>query len=270
MIRFWLGTGFLMFSSALILAQEIQETPAESQKLGIDLETAYVSRYMWQGYVLFDDHAALQPGVTWNLFDTGFSLNVWGSIPMGTGSFNDSGGINQWQELDYTAAYEVSFFEEQPWQVDVGTKYLYYHFPKLNHLADCQETGLSIGLPNAIRCGPIPIAVSYYGAKLWPTSSGVDDVAGGYHVLCTSADFDIPWPGKSDKSQTFTFCADLTYNDGIYNADHDWSHVTMGLSTDFDLEPFTVSPFLNYQISMDDSVNTENELYGGVSVSISF
>jgi len=270
MIRFRTCLSYVVLSSSWLFAQEVQEKATEPQKLGIDLETTWVSRYMWLGYDLFDDHAALQPSVTWNVFDTGFSLNVWGSIPMGTGSFENSGGINQWQELDYTAAYDISFFEDQPWQIDVGTKYVYYNLIKLNHLADSQETGVSIGLPNLVKCGPVPITFSYYGAKLWPTSSGVDDVAGGYHILSSSADFDLPFPCMKNDVQTFTFSTDITYNDGVYNADHDWSHVTMGLSTDFDLNPITVSPFLNYQISMDDSVNKENELYGGVSVSISF
>jgi hypothetical protein len=62
----------------------------------------------------------------------------------------------------------------------------------------------------------------------------------------------------------------VNYNDGILGADHDWSHATLGLSTSFELEPVTLTPFLNYQISMDESVNDEDEIYGGISITLDF
>jgi len=37
-----------------------------------------------------------------------------------------------------------------------------------------------------------------------------------------------------------------------------------------DLGPGTLTPFVNYQVSMDDSVNTENELWSGMSLTFSF
>ena len=242
----------------------------DQAKLGIDLDATVVSKYIWRGYDLFDDHGALQPSVNVDLFGTGFSVNVWGSIPLGTGSNNQGGGINQWQEYDYTVAYGRSVFEDQPYALDFGINYIYYNFPKLNHMADTQEIGASVALPNLIKLGDIALVPSYYVGKLWPTSSGVADVAGGFHTLALSCDLPVPCAVRKDAPQIFSFFTDITYNDGAFAADHDWSHATVGVSTGLEVGPLTVTPALYYQISMDDSVNDEDELWGGLSVSYSF
>ena len=234
--------------------------------LGIALDMTYVSKYLWRGYDLFDDHAALQPSVDVDLFGTGFGVNVWGSIPMGTGSNGHGDGINIWQEYDYTVYHGLTLFEDERYALDVGTNYIYYHFPKLNHKADTQEIGVSVALPNLIEIGGSALVPSYYAGKLWPTSSGQDsDVAGGYHALGLSYDLAIP-----ETEYALSLTADVNYNDGMFGSDHDWSHATVGISTAVDVGPVSVSPFLSYQISMDDSVNSEDELYGGVSVSFRF
>lgn len=239
-----------------------QETDA---KLGIDLDATYVSKYIWRGYDLFDDHAAFQPSVNLDLFDTGFSINVWGSIPMGTGSNGHGDGINIWQEYDYTAAYAYSFFEDEIYALDFGVNYIYFHFPKLNHMADTQEIGAGVAMPNLLKIGDSALVPSYYAGKLWPTSSGAGDVAGGYHSFALSYDLAIP-----ETDYSLSLFTDINYNDGLFGSDNDWSHATFGISTSVEVGPVTVTPFLNYQASMDDSVNDEDELYGGISVSFSF
>ena len=64
---------------------------------------------------------------------------------MGTGSNHQSGGINQWQEYDYTLWYGTTLFEGEKYALDVGANYIYYDFPKLNHMADTQEIGSEHG-----------------------------------------------------------------------------------------------------------------------------
>jgi len=233
----------------------------EDKKLGIDVDATYVSKYIWRGYDLFDDHAAFQPSVNADLFKTGFSLNVWGSIPIGSGG----DGINDWQEYDYTLAYGYTLFEKEPYALDLGANYIYYHFPKLNHMADTQEAGMSVALPNLIKLGDNALVPSYYTGKLWPTSSGNPDVAGWFHTFGLSYDLAIP---KTEYALSLS--TDINYNDGMFGSDSDFSHATVGLSTNVDVGPITLTPFINYQISMDDSVNKENELFGGISAAFSF
>ncbi len=241
------------------------EEAEEVGKLAVDLDATYVSKYIWRGYDLFDDHAAFQPSGNIDLFGTGFSLNVWGAIPMGTGSNGHGDGINVWQEYDYTAAYGFSVFEDEVYALDFGANYIYFHFPKLNHMADTQEIGVSVAMPNLLKIGDSALVPSYYVGKLWPTSSGAGDVAGGYHTFALSYDLAIP-----ETDYSLSLFTDINYNDGLFGSDNDWSHATFGVSTSMDVGPVSVTPFLNYQLSMDDSVNDDDELYGGVSVSFSF
>jgi len=234
----------------------------QGSKLGIDLDTTFVSKYLWRGYDLFDDKGAWQPSINYDILGTGFNANVWGSFPIGSGNEN-------WTELDYTFGYGHTFFEEEKYALEIGGNYIYYDYPKLNRFADTQEIGVGIALPRLISFGEIALVPGYYGGKLWPTK-GQDDVAGGVHILSLNCDIPVPCPIRKDVDQVFSLFTDLTYNDGAFNADHDWSHATVGLSTGFAIGPVTVTPALYYQKSMDDSVNNEDELWGGLSVSYSF
>ena len=251
--------GFLMLlaSGSMSWSQEAQEP----QSLGVTADMTLVTKYRWRGYDLFDDHGAYQPSINWDIFDTGFSVNVWGSFPFGSGN-------EVFKELDYTIAYGTTLFEEESYAVDLGVNYIYYDFPRVGSrfVPDSHEVGVSIALPSLIKIGDSALVPSYYGAKLWPADSGLGfDVAGGYHALGLGYDLTIP---KID--QVLSLSWDINYNDGLYGSDHDWTHTTFGLSTSFEVGPVSLTPFINYQISMDDSVNPDDEFWGGLSVSMSF
>jgi len=238
-----------------------QEDQGDNGGMGVTVDATYVSKYVWRGYDLFDDHGALQPSVDVDLFGTGFGVNVWGSIPMGTGSNGHSDGINIWQEYDYTLSYGLTLFEDECYALDIGTNYIYYHFPKLNHKADTQEIGVGVALPNLIMIGDSALVPSYYGGKLWPTSSGQsDEISGGYHTFGLSYDLGIP-----NTEYAITLASDINYNDGLFGSDQDWSHATVGIFTSVEVGPVSVSPSLSYQISMDDSVNPNDEFWAGIS-----
>jgi hypothetical protein len=68
------------------------------------------------------------------------------------------------------------------------------------------------------------------------------------------------------------FSWDITYNDGqgASTIDHDWSHITWGLSTSFDAGCGTLTPALYYQTSMEKSINPEDEFWVGVSYGFDF
>jgi choline-glycine betaine transporter len=78
------------------------------------------------------------------------------------------------------------------------------------------------------------------------------------------------WP--NGQKQVFRFSGDITYNDGFGGkaVDHDWSHAVLGVSTELGMGNLTITPSLNYQISMDDSVNRENEVWCGLNLTYRF
>jgi hypothetical protein len=70
------------------------------------------------------------------------------------------------------------------------------------------------------------------------------------------------------------FSADAVYNDGTGadSVDHDWSHILWGLSTSMTC-PVTgakVTPGIWYQTSMEDTVNENDEFWGGLSYALTF
>jgi len=67
--------------------------------------------------------------------------------------------------------------------------------------------------------------------------------------------------------------ADITYNDGYGGAgvDHDWSRANLGVSTSFQMaDNLDFTPALYYQISMDDSVNDEDEVWTSLGLTYKF
>lgn len=257
--RMWLvgAIGFVMLTGSISWSQEV----AKTENIGVTTEMTVSTQYLWRGYDLFDDHGAYQPSVTWDSFDTGFSVNVWGSFPFGSGN-------EVFKELDYTVAYGTTLFEEEIYAIDVGVNYIYYDFPGVSSqfVPDSQEVGISIALPGLFTIAEKTLVPSYYGGKLWPSDSGLEsDVAGGYHTFGLA--YDVTIPGME---QVWNLSADVHYNDGLFGSDHDWSHATLGVSTRFEIGPVQVTPFLGYQISMDASVNPEDEIYGGLSMSVNF
>lgn len=276
----WFGLALLVCLGSLALAQEAEKTasppgkPAEpsditvgqppakeiDHKLGVDLSASVVSKYIWRGFDILDDHAAFQPGTTVELFGTGFSFNIWGSWAL-----DDRDELDNFDELDYTPAYNYTFFADERYAVDFGVNYIYYNLYRTNRSDDTQEAGGSLALPNLIPLGPSNLVPKYYFGYLWPVQSeGNDDLDGGYHNLALTYEL----PLKDDWS--VGFLGDVAYNDGQFGVDHDWSHSTLGVSLNIPVGPVQITPFVNYQFSFEDTVNPDDEVYGGVTATFSF
>jgi hypothetical protein len=94
--------------------------------------------------------------------------------------------------------------------------------------------------------------------------------------------FDYNWTFDCAPELPMKFMWDIWYNDGTgtsvdsrgvsHRADHDWSHILWGLSTNFrcPLTGAKITPAVWYQTSMDDSVNKNDEFWGGLSYALSF
>lgn len=258
---------FVFLCGSMAIGQEVGEGPAgtdsEAEALGITLDATFVSQYIWRGYDVFDDSAAFQPSVNWDIADTGFSVNVWASQPFGSSN-------EEIRELDTTLAYGTTLFAEEAYAVDLGVNYLYFDYYRANSHIDLHELGGWVFFPSLLTIGDQVFVPSYYVGKDWPNESSTPGVSGWFHVLGVSTDVVVPGLSEDDWFQTLSLGADVTYNDGAFGADHDWSHVTLSLSTSLPVGPVTLTPALYYQVSMDDSVNPDDELYGGLSVTYGF
>lgn len=241
---------------------------AKRGKLEVDLSTTLVSKHMWHGFDLLDDHGAFIPVVGLNFEDTGFSGKVIAVQPLSSG-FEDS------VELDYAAFYKGTFLKGTRYVTNLTANYFYYGKPnEANRKADTQEIGIGFCWPELITVGNSSLTTNYYFGSLWPSRSNspLSGCEGFIHVFGLGYDLTLPtfWAGK--KEQTFSFFGDITYNDGFggKSVDSDWSHAVIGVRTNLGSGNLTVTPAIYYQISMDDSVNDEDELWCGISLTYSF
>ena len=242
--------------------------PGIEGKISVDLTATVQSKHIWHGIDLLDDHGVFIPVGTITLGDTGFSGKVIGGYCLSKGFSNS-------RDLHYAVFYTGAFLKDAPYATNFTANYIYYGKPEISdRKGDSQEFGSTFFWPKLIAAGDGYITPSYYLGYIWASrsNSNISGCEGFIHVFGLGYDFEIPnfWPGG--EKQAFKLFGDITYNDGYAGSaiEHDWSHATLGISTDLKKGNLTISPSLNYQISMEDSVNDENELWCGISATYRF
>jgi hypothetical protein len=253
-----------MFLSTLLLCVT-GVAQAQESDLGITLDTTYASKYIWHGFDFYVGKSAIQPSVDVDLFDSGFGVNVWHSRP-------NASGFRNVEEFDYTLYYGNQAFEGTTYAMDYTFSYLYYdYYDTGSKNADLQELLLGLSWPELIEGGLVP---SYTVGKLYEAQSGSTlDFDGWVHLFGLSYDWVLPGIMSDMPEQVVTLLADVTYNDGFNGAavDHDWSHATIGAATPITLAPnLTFTPAVFQQISMEDTVNTDNDTWTTLSVTYQF
>ncbi len=268
----------LLLSVGIVQAQ----MPAEDE-MGVTLDVTYASKYLFRGIDIYDDVSAWQPSIMMDLWDTGFYSKVWMSYP-GSGGDTDNytttivdgsdvgrSRVNA-TEYRYIGGYKTVLFEGQNCKTNVDISYTYYDFiDEPGDDADSMEIGAMFSMPHIIGGGIVP---HFYSGRIWQAASdsGLPDVVGGpfggwVHLMGFNYNFEMENQGCT---LPMTFTSNLVYNDGYYGVDHDWSHATFGLATKMDVAGFDLKPGLYFQKSMEDSANTEDELYTTISMSTSF
>lgn len=249
------------------------------EELGVTVDVTWVSKYIWRGFDRLDDKTAFQPSINLDLYDTGLSFNLWSSH---AGSSKGGGSVStvDAEEWRYALTYADSVLDGERYQTDYAVGWVYYDFPDMaSNDADAQEFNVALSWPDICPAGVVP---RYTLIKMWPAGGGGDNNAmGGFiHVFGLGYDLTMPPILPDTTEQTLSFTWDITYNDGTGSGigafptgsavDHDWSHMLWGVSTAIECGPGTFTPAVYYQISMDDSVNDEDEFWAGLSYTVSF
>lgn len=232
------------------------------------------SKYVWRGFDVYDDHTAIQPSVDLDLFGTGFGLCV-------TAHRANSSGFENTERWDYNLYYGGKLFEDEAYATNWRMGYVYYNYPdNSSHTEsslDLSELHWILSWPNAIPGGVVP---SYVLVKLWPKNSGTlgDNASGWAHIFMLDYAFSVQPILPDTDEQVLRLHSELVFNDGVHplgdyapNVDSDWSNFTFGIETDFDLgNNVCLTPGLYQQISMDDSVNDEDETWVNLSLKYKF
>ena len=238
------------------------------------IDASYVTKYIWRGFDMLDDKAAFQPSINLDM-GNGWNFNVWSSW---AGASKNGGSVSTVDatEMAYTIAYKNTF-GENCFVTNYTVGWRYYDWIKIDSkngdneypLQDMQEGFIELAWPNMIGQGFVPRYAYYH---MWQArgDSGHTFGQGPIHDL----GLDYNWTFEQMPELPMKFSADAVYNDGTGygNVDNDWSHILWGLSTNFKC-PITgakVTPGLFYQTSMEDTVNEEDEFFGGLSYALSF
>jgi len=232
----------------------------------------YQSKYVWRGFDVYGDKSAVQASVDLDLFGTGFGLNI-------TGHRANSSGYEDGERWDYNLYYGGKLFEDEAYATNWRMGYVHYNYPDTSshnkNSTDLSELHWIFTLPNICPAGVVP---TYVLVKLWPYNSNtLGDTASGFaHIFML--DYALPVAGilPDTDEQVLRLHSELVFNDGVHpggapGVDHDWSNLTFGVETDFDLgNNMTLTPGLYQQISMDKSVNPDDETWANLSLKYKF
>jgi hypothetical protein len=129
------------------------------KELGISMDVTWVSKYIWRGQDIYDDHAAFQPSINFDLYGTGFSANVWTS-------YAGSSGFRDIEENDYSITYSATVFEGEKSQTDYAITWLYYDvYDAPTRDSDSQDIVLDFAWPELLGGKIVPVyQLSYYYA----------------------------------------------------------------------------------------------------------
>ena len=250
---------------AVVLLSAVSFAQAEEGKLSGTIDVTYLSSYIWRGIDMYpSDHSAIQPSINLDLYGTGFGTRVLMSRAV-------SGGFENAEQIDLTLHYSNTLCEGQACATNYTVGWMYYGYPDTARAnADMQEAFASLSWPSICPAGVVP---SYTVIRMWPSesSSAVSAVSGWIHVVGLGYDLTVDGFLPETPEQTLHLSAAAVFNDGVLGVDHDWSHAVFGVSTDFDLgNNLSLTPGVYYQSSWEDTVNTEDETWVGVSMKYKF
>ncbi|MHC4456126.1 MAG: TorF family putative porin [Planctomycetota bacterium] len=265
----YLAVVILLGATALAQAQE--------GELSATIDVTYLSKYIWRGFDIYGDKGAIQSSIDVDLYGTGFGVKTFWTTSAGSGNGLVGMPNHELERLDLTLYYNNTLYEGETYATNYTVGWMYYNHIDTSRDYDLQEAFASFSWPEICPAGVVP---SYTIIRMWPSKSQSDlnsDLsalgrggAGGWlHIF--GLGYDLPIADITPEEHIVHLSADFVYNDGVLGADHDWSHMVLGASTDFDLgNNLTFTPGLYHQVSMDDSVNDEEETWVSLSMKYAF
>lgn len=199
----------------------------------------FASRYIWRGFDMNpDNHPVLKPSVTWQLGQSGFALNFWGSI-----SLHDQ----RYTETDFTLMYTFKTPEYLTLSAGFTHYGWYFNEPFSFKNNTSQEFYLAAGLPTLLFK---PALTVFYDVS---TGSGL------YMTL------DLGHSVALRERLGLDFSARLAYNARQWIDESGFSDLTLGISLPYKTGKTTLAPFANVTFILLDAVNpgTSSELCFG-------
>jgi hypothetical protein len=241
------------------------------------LDLTYQSKYVWRGFDIYGDKSGTQATLNLDLYGTGFGIGVMGHRA-------NSDKYENGERWDYSINYKNALFGGESYVTQYMVGWVYYNYPDHSRkIADIQEAFAAFSWPEILPVeGLVP---TYVLVKLWPTStstvvgagSPTTGTASGFaHIFMLDYPLTLEDLLPELPEQVLKLHTEFVYNDGVgpggQNVDHDWSNAVFGITTDFELaENIVFTPGIHYQITMDKSVNADqDELWCTLGMKYSF
>jgi len=272
----------VLLTAAVAAAEQQWEGDLLRDDGGLDgtVGITWDSQYIWRGFDVFDDESAVHILADLNLFDTGFGVSVVAHRAFGR-EFEDL------TRVDGTAYYQNSLFAGEPYVTNYRLGYVYYYYPGLNEgeSLDLMEGHVVLSWPNLLPIeGLQPSYVAAYTRpgrldETWGVfpSDHEDNMTGWIQILMLDYGFTVPALFHSLEDQVIRLHSELVYNDSVSpygdNISSAFSHAVFGASTDFTFgadKNIVLTPAVYYQLSLEDTVNTENEFWVSVGLKYEF
>lgn len=262
----------LVVLSGNCMAQEYELIGLGTRIQGLVDVTAQ-SKYVWRGFDWFNSRAATQLTAGVDLPEIGTGFLVSGHMAMGR-------GYESRERWDYSFYYRNTLATGELYETRYRLGWVYYNHPALPaRQNDLQEGYGVVSFPKITGVkGLIP---SYVLIKMWPAQGGGLVNTAGYadgwmHVINLDYVFSVPGALPELPEQVVKLHSEITYNDGLNPVDGvpveaGFSHVVVGGSTDYELGyGFSLTPAVFYQVSLEDTVNPEDQLWGTLGLRYQF
>jgi hypothetical protein len=244
---------------------------SEEGELSGVFDLTYMSKLMDKGGEFYGQQGGILESINLDLWGTGFGVSV------GHRQATAAGYVNG-ERIDYVVHYGNQIFgDDDTYRTDYKVGYVYHQSPdQPRNVGNAFEGVVSLSWCNLLPAGICPF---YTVAYETPAGSGYGNRAGAgwWHQFGFDCGIKLPGLpglpgiGSSPEEQTYRLSADVAYRDGLGGSDHDWSHATFGLSTVYEIaEGLAFIPGVYHQISMDDSVCTNDVTYAVLSVQQKF
>ena len=222
-------------------------TAVAESEVGVGLDVAALSSYVWRGQTL-NDKMVVQPSLTAS--KAGFAINTWAN-------YNVDGAYDgDFSEVDLTASYSQAVGP-----VALGAGLVQYTFPNQTLAV---EDGEDVAYPGTVE---VYASAGLPDVPLAPTLTvyrDVDEIDGTYGMVAVGHSFELAEKVSLSLSASLG-AADADYNAGYFGVDDAaLNDLTVGAALPFAvLENLTVKPAISYVYLPDSDVRDAAEaLYG--------
>lgn len=235
------------FAGSSAKAPSVIAPAEEDNSLGFTLTAGYDSHYIYRGVEFAENLVSVGIDGTISLTDV-LSLNVGAWYATSADDSATLGG--SFNELDLYAALLVDLGP-----ATVGLKYQHYKY--LGHTSDLLEDINEVGVLVSSTLGPIDVSAGAY----------YDEEADGFYFEAgVSKAIEVTDRISLVPGALISYAVDYYGIDGF-------NHVKVGLSAPIKLtKTATLTPYIAYNLPIDDldDAGEDDQVYGGVSLSVSF